>query len=242
MNATLRSLLLAAPLLAHGESVHAETPGSGNPVRTLPALPAGMTLPVQLSRTLHAGRLAPGLPVRATTTQRIPLGGQTYLPSGVALGGKVVATSAHVLALRFDTISFHGRSLPIVTRVLAIASFVAVADTGVPANGSTDRGNPSPANWTTAQVGGDQIARSGWSGPLINGVTKTVGSADYWGVYTLPATSDAPAHALGPFSASATGLFGFAPDCRLAPPPVTLSCAASTPALHRGDVLLLEVE
>ena len=181
MNAATR-VLLAVTVSAIGGLAHAETPGAGDPVQTLPTLPAGLTLPARLSQTIHAGRVAPGLPVRATTSQRIPLGRHTYLPAGVLLEGKVVAATAHLLTLRFDTIAFHGRSLPITTRALAIASFVAVSNTGAPANGSTDRGNPSPANWTTAQVGGDQVARSGWSGPLLNGVTETVGSADYWGV------------------------------------------------------------
>ena len=237
-----QSLLAVATSLALAGSIGAETAGAGRAVEGLPTLPAGTTLPAQLSRTLHAGRVAPGFPLRATTTQRIPLGNQTYLPSGVVLEGKVVATAPHVLTIQFDTITFHVHSLPIATRALAAASFVAVGETGIPANGSTDRGNSSPASWTTAQVGGDQVVRSGWSGPVINGTTQTVGSADYWGVYTLPATPDAAPHALGPFSANSSGLFGFASDCALAAPDLTIRCATSRPTLRRGDVLLLEVK
>lgn len=153
-----------------------------------------------------------------------------------------MASASHYLALQFDTVTFHGSSLPITTQVLAVASFVAVSITGIPANGSSDRGNPSPANWTTAQVGGDQVVRSGWSGPLVNSTTQTVGSADFWGVYTLPATPAGVPHALGPFSANVTGLFGVAPDCSLAQRQLSITCVTSRPVLHRGDVLLLEVQ
>ena len=239
--AVLRGLLTAAAWLTLSGSIPGETAGSGKAAEVLRSLPPGTTLPVQLSRTLRAGD-APGHLVRATTMQRIPLGGHTFLPSGVVLTGRVVITAAHAMTLRLDTITFQGRSLPIRTRALALASFVAVSTTGVPANGSTDRGNASPASWTTAQVGGDQVVRSGWSGPLINSTTQTVGSADYWGVYTLPATPDTPPHALGPFSAGATGLFGYAADCGLSEPQLTIHCATSRPTLHRGDALLLQVD
>ena len=234
----------ALSLLAAGRdgAASTETPGSGVAIGRLPNLPPGTTLPVQLSQTLHAARVAPGLLIHASTTQRTPLGGHAYLPAGVVLDGRIVAAGPHSLALQFDSIRFLETTRPVATHALAIASFVAVSETGVPANGSTDRGNSSPASWTTTQVGGDQVVRSGWSGPVINSVTETVGSADYWGVYALPVTPDAPAHALGPFSARSTGLFGFARDCHLSHPQTDISCVTTRPVLHRGDVLLLEVE
>lgn len=234
--------VLVLSLLSAAAMCPAESPGSGKPAEDISALPAGLTLPVHLSHSLHAGKTMPGQPIQASTTQRTPLGNQIYLPSGIVLRGEVIATSERSITFRFDTITFHGRSQPVATRLLAIASFVAVGQTGVPANGSTDRGNPSPANWTTAQVGGDQVARSGWSGPLVNSTTQIVGSADYWGVYTLPATPGALPHALGPFSAGAQGLFGFAVDCHLTPLQPTISCTTTQPSLHKDDVLLLQVE
>lgn len=70
------------------------------------------------------------------------------------------------------------------TDVIAVASMMEVNDTAAPANGSTDRGNPSQANWTTRQVGGDEVYRSGWVGDVYDDVMKKVGFADYYGVYS----------------------------------------------------------
>lgn len=211
----------------------------------LQPLAPGTYLPVTLHRSLRAGRTQVGTTVEATTTQRVPLPAQRYLKAGARLSGHVVqsATSPAVLALRFDRVDYHGATQPIAVRALAAANFVAMSDTRQPANGATDRGNSNPANWTTEQVGGDQVARSGWSGPVINQTTQTVGFADFDGVYALAAQTDGVPRALGVFSTSARGLFGYSADCGLVDDPgaISVRCAHSALVLHDGDNLLLEV-
>ncbi len=242
---SLRRLALLLVLPATALAAAPDSPGAGSAATTLTSLPPGLYLPVSLANTLHAGRTPAGTAVTLRTTQRIPLGNRTFLPRGTVLHATLTASAADpaTLTLQPASLTLHGKSIPLSATVLAVASFVAVDATGAPANGSTDRGNPDPASWTTAQVGGEQVMRSGWYGPLINGATQTVGSADPWGVYTLPPAPGTPPRALGPFSAGAQGLFGYPTDCRLSANPTqnTLSCPKSSLVLHHGDALLLQV-
>ncbi len=229
-------------LLAGAAHLHATTDsaGAGSPTSGLTVLPPGITLPVELGQTLHAGRTAVASVVTLRTTQRIPLGGGRYLPAKTTLSATVAASTAHpaTLALQPTSLTYRGVTLPLRATVLAIGGFVAVSDTAAPAAGSPDRGNPSPANWTTAQLGGDQIMRSGWYGPLVNATTQTVGSADPWGVYTLPSAPGDLPHALGPFSADARGLFGYPNSCQLRAN--TVRCTTDDLTLRHGDTLLLQ--
>lgn len=211
----------------------------------LEPLPPGTYLPVTLHRSLRAGRTHVGTRVEASTTQRVPLAAGRYLRAGARLSGSVVQSTASpaVLVFQFDRVDYHGATQPIAVRALAAANFIAMSDTRRPANGSTDRGNSNPANWTTEQVGGDQVVRSGWSGPVINQTTQTVGFADFDGVYLLPAETGGVPRALGVFSTGARGLFGYSNDCSLVADPVAISlrCAHSALVLRNGDNLLLEV-
>ncbi len=225
-------------------------------VGALQPLAAGVTLPVRLDHSLAAGKAKVGSKVAATTTQRVPVAPHLYLHHGVKLYGEVVTsihgdgTAAHpsVLGIRFTTMQYKHQSVPLLTKAIAIANFVQVGETALPTNGGSDRGNNSPASWTTAQVGGDLLDRSGWIGELVDGSLEKVGSADYFGVYTLPRPgADGGGmpfpRALGVFSASASGLYGMEEGTTLssAGGTITLRRPAGKLLLRLGDNLLLEV-
>ena len=80
-------------------------------VSELRPLPAGITLPVAVGRTLRAGKVKPGTVVLVKTTQRVPVSEDAYLNRGAALRGEVVTsdagdrTAAHpaTLTIRFTS-------------------------------------------------------------------------------------------------------------------------------------------
>ncbi|WP_433982930.1 hypothetical protein RBB78_13610 [Tunturiibacter empetritectus] len=182
-------LLLGVPPSASGSAQRSVS------VSTLEPLAAGVTLPVRLGRTLRAGKTRVGSTVVAKTTQRVPVTEGTYLDRGAELEGKVVASMAgdgtaglpSVLSIVFTSLRYHKQTIGMKTRAIAIANFVQVGDTFLPVQGGSDRGNSSEASWTTTQVGGDQVVRSGWVGSVVGSGLRTVGRADYYGVYSLPA-------------------------------------------------------
>jgi len=246
--ALLLALLLILPAQSHAQKSTA--------IAELRPLQPGITLPVRLSHALRAGNARPGARIVATTTQRVPVGAHSYLHHGATLFGNVVAstegdgTAAHpaTLSLRFTSLRYKNQTVPIATSAVAIANFVQVDDTTIPINGGSDRGNNSPASWTTSQIGGDILSRSGWIADLVDGSLHKVGSADYFGVYTLPQPpangSGAPfPRALGAFSATAAGLYGIEEGTTLhsANGVITLTRPARKLLLRDGDNLLLEV-
>ena len=224
------------------------------PIESLGPVPAGITLPVALEHALRAGAARVGEPVTAATTQRVPLSVEHYLPRGATVIGSVIASSGEdkatgqpaVIALRIDRLRYHGRTVPLRTRTLALANFTAVDDTAIPINGGGDRGEATPANWTTVQIGGDVLMRSGWIGVLDNGATQRVGYADFHGVYADPVRGGsggaALPRALGAFSSSVGGLYGFTDQARLSSTDGTLTVTSPGKlVLRTGDNLLLEV-
>ncbi len=243
-----RRLLLLSLGVSLVSCAHGQT---GSPAASIEALPAGITLPVQLSRELKAGHIQPGTTFLATTTQRVPIAPDRYLRRGVQVEGRVIASSAHggrdtgasTLTLRFTALRLGSQTLPISARTLAIANFVQVLDASVIATGSTDRGNPEPSGWTTNQVGGDQVYRSNWKGDVYSSYSHKVGFADYHGVYALPADNGLPPRALGVFSSNSAGLYGFRGSVSFSSKDrdTTLSDSTQTVRLRKGDDLLLEV-
>lgn len=196
-------------------SVGAQT---GTPLLRAVAPPAGQTLPVSLEHGVRAGRSQPGAAVVGYVTQRVPVSAQTYLPRGAEVLGTVVRSTAASgaqpaeITLRFDRLRWHGSTVPLPASAVALADVSEVRRSELPINGIADRDVPGPANWTTEQVGGDQLMRSGWVGELDGKGMRKVGFADFHGVYGDPA-SLAGGHslprALGAFSADAQGLYGF---------------------------------
>ena len=249
----LPGVALFVLLLALGSASHAQ---KSTPVAELQPLQDGVTLPVRLHRYIRAGAVKPGTRIVATTTQRIPVNDYSYLHHGAKLLGKVVTSTAgdgtpampSTLSIRFTSLQYRGRTVPIATKAIAIANFVQVGETSYPATGSADRGNNSPASWTTIQVGGNVIDRSGWIGQVCDRSFRKVGTADYFGVYTLPlkplnGAGPAFPHALGVFSTTASGLYGIEEGTTMhsAGGVITLTRPQGKLLLRDGDNLLLEV-
>lgn len=219
-------------------------------IPVLSPLPQGINLPVRLTRALKAGVAKPGIKFKAFTTQRVPVTLHSYLPAATEIDGEVLASQPasstsgpSVLTLRFTNIRYRGQSMPLQAKALAVANFVQVMDASVIASGATDRGNPDPANWTTNQVGGDQVYRSGWMGNVYSSHSKKVGFADFHGVYALPDSNTGLPRALGVFSSNSAGLYGFSDTASLASDGsrITVSDPSRPVILRKGDQLLLEV-
>lgn len=220
----------------------------------LTPLPNGTTLPVRLSHGLKAGKSRAGTPVLCFTTQRIPISATQYLPAGVELSGSVTASSAGdksagqpaTLAIHFESLRWRKHTEPVTLRALAIANFSTAEDTYDPISGGGDRENSTPANWATVQVGGDVLTRFNWEGELDNARTQKVGYSDFYGVYADPipiaAGGFAIPHAVGIFSTTAGGLYGFDHRARLqtSPGSFTVTSPGNLP-LRSGDQMLLEV-
>jgi hypothetical protein len=221
----------------------------------LHGLPPGVTLPVRLGRALRSGKVKVGTEVIVKTTQRVPVSENYYLNAGAEVDGEVVASTSGsgtaatpaTLSIQFTRLRYGKQSIPVKTKALAIANFMQVGYTAEPADGGPDMGNWSEANWTTKQVGGDTIVRSGWVGPVVGRTLETVGRADYYGVYSLPAASSDDGvpfpRAFGVFSTTAAGLYGYGHGCSLrsADGVITVTGPGKSIELRNGDNLLLEI-
>jgi hypothetical protein len=221
----------------------------------LEVLPPGVTLPVQLNRALRAGKIKVGTQIVVKTTQRVPVGENVYLKAGAEVDGEVVASVGYsrnsstpaTLSIRFNRLRYGKHSIPMKTKAVAIANFMQVTDTQLPADGGPDMGNTNEANWTTRQVGGDVIVRTGWVGPVVGNNVVKLGFADHDGVYSLatPEPDGGPSfpHALGVFSTTAAGLYGFekGSSLRSEDGTITVTGPGKSIELRNGDNLLLEV-
>jgi hypothetical protein len=222
----------------------------------LQSLRPGITLPVAVGRTLRAGKVKPGTVVVMKTTQRVPVSEDAYLKRGAAVRGEVVTsdagdgTAAHPakLTIRFTQLSYRGMTVPLVTRAVAMANLMYVDETFLPMMGGPDRGNSSEASWTTRQVGGEEVVRSGWVGPLVGAGLQTVGRADYYGVYSFPvqvggADGAMLPLAMGVFSTTARGLYGYDEGTQLESSGglITITNPRGRAVIRAGDHLLLEV-
>jgi hypothetical protein len=209
-----------------------------------------------MGRTLRAGKVKPGTVFQVKTTQRVPISANGYLKRGAAVRGVVVTsdagdgTTAHPseLTVRFTQFSYRGMTVPLEARAVAMANLMDVDDTFLSMQGGADRGNSSEASWTTRQVGGDEVVRSGWVGPVVGIGVRTVGSADYYGVYSLPAKLQGEngamvPRAMGVFSTTARGLYGYDEGTELESSGglITITNAKGRAVIRAGDDLLLEV-
>lgn len=234
-----RKLLLAISLLLCGSAFASE-----RKVQQLQPLPPGITLPVSLDRTLDQKHFHQGESIVASLYQRVPLAHGFYLPKRAKLLGIVVSSNGNTLELRWTELRLGHQSVPIAVKLLAAAHWMDVAGTNVPLGG-TDRGTSSPADWTTMQIGGDEVYRSGGSGAVYNQYSDRVGDADLFGVYAEPQSNGALPHAMGPFSTTSAGLY----DLRwmvLASPggpgrPIVFQLENDRWQLHAADALLLEI-
>lgn len=206
--------------------------------------PPGATLPVHINRTLKPQSLKPGQPISAPLIQTVPVNSNVSLPKGAKLDGRIVNVSGSSISILFDHLSWKGRTIPVHVRLVAAAAMMDIYDTGVPLAGP-DRGTADRNDWTTQQVGGDQIFLSGGSGTVYDKYSQPVGYANYSGVYANPSKPGELPRAMGPFSTSATGLHGF-PELSIASAggagaPITLAASKPDWKIRNGSALLLEV-
>jgi len=184
------------------------------------SIPAGTVLPGRLTASLDSRKLKPGQVIAARIMQDVPLP-VGKIPAGARIVGHIVSvtpmqkgTSTEV-ALRFDTLRFSHRSIPITTTLRALASMMDVADAQIPSTG-TDRG--TTFDWmTTNQIGGEVVYGQG--GPVTNG-SRFVGRAAPGGVLVHltdepgsrcwdPEENNHRLQALWLFASDACGLYGF---------------------------------
>ena len=90
------------------------------------------------------------------------------------------------------------------------------------------------------------VARSGWVGDVVGSGLHTVGHADFYGVYSLPVKlSDGAAvpRAMGVFSTTAEGLYGYDTGARLESSGglITVRNQEKRAVIRAGDDMLLEV-
>ncbi len=227
------ALLLAAAWPGAGAASHA--------VRALAPLPPGITLPVKLRQTLDARHASPGTPVTATLIQRVPLPDGDYLPGSAELLGTVLRGDGGTLELQFATLRLREAAEPVRLELLAAANWLDVIATHDPLGGSGGHGSSS--DWTTMQVGRDEIYYGGWAGPVYNQYSEPVGRADGTGVYAAPAAPGGLERAMGPFSTTSAGLYDL-PGLALDPGragTVVLQTTSPGWKLRAGTALLLQV-
>ena len=234
MRCLVAFLVLSVAATVHGVQVKKE----------LAPPPPGATLPVLIHQTLKPHNLQQGQPISAQLIQIVPVSANVYLPSGAKLNGHIVNVSDSSISILFDQLSWKGRTIPVHVRLIAAAGMMNVYDTKLPV-APPDRGTSNPGDWTTRQVGGDELFLQGWSGTVYDQYSQPVGYANYTGVYANPSSSGQLPRAMGPFSTTATGLHGF-PDLSIASAggsdmPITLAANKPNWQIRNGSALLLEV-
>jgi hypothetical protein len=185
----------------------AEASYGSKPADHLVAPPPGTTLPVSLTKTLRPLHLVAGQPISAHFIQRVPVSAVLYLPPKVEVIGHIVSSSSSLISILFTQLRWKNETVPIHVQLVSAGSVYEVLQASMPL-GATDRSTSSPANWTTRQIGGDEVYRSAGSGKLYDQYSQPVGFADLNGVYQDPSSAGEPPHAMGPFSTTAAGLYG----------------------------------
>ncbi|HTX41429.1 MAG TPA: hypothetical protein VMD25_06345 [Acidobacteriaceae bacterium] len=137
-------------------------------------IPPGTILPLRLDTGINAHKLRAGEEIRATVMQTIP---GTPVRRGTKVLGLVIHVAPAQVILRFDTVVWHRRQIPIRTNLRALASMMEVNAAYTPEE-QASRGL-TPETWTTQQIGGDQVYRGG--GPVTRGSIK-VGEPTAYGV------------------------------------------------------------
>jgi hypothetical protein len=101
-------------------------------------VPAGTVLPVMLTVTLDSNKAKAGEPVAGKIMQAVALSWGGDIPKGAKVLGHVAevqpgdGSSPSVLAVQFDKILVHGRTMTMKTNLRALASMMAVYDAQVP--------------------------------------------------------------------------------------------------------------
>jgi hypothetical protein len=217
---------------------------ASKPAKQLVEPQPGATLPVTMVTTVKPVHLVVGQPVTARFIQRVPVSTSSYLPRNVEVLGHIVSSGPSSVSILFTQLRWRDQTVAIHLQLVAAASPHNLLEASMPL-GATDRGTSSPADWTTRQVGGDEVYRSAGWGKVYDQYSQPVGYADLHGVYQDPLSSGEPSHAMGPFSTTATGLHGFtgvsivsAGDAGV---PITFGLSKPNWQLASGTALLLKV-
>ena len=106
-------------------------------------IPAGTVIPVMLNTSLNASKDSAGKNIEGKVMQDVltPLG--FTISKGSKVTGQIVSAgksggSDSTLALKFDSIQDHGRTVPLTAAVLAVASMQSVAQAQAPINSNPD--------------------------------------------------------------------------------------------------------
>jgi len=224
-------------------------------------LAPGTTIPVSFSRGIDANHARNGDAVFARTTQPIQVAGRKLLPAGAEVVGHVVSVSsfsydktpyveqkAGTLTVQFDTLHANGVDVPLNVYVRALADPVTARDAELP--NAYDDGLR-----TRHQIGGDEVTPS--QNEVLSRNGDTVGYLKRGGVYAhlIAASGNSPEgcdgtdseQAMGLFSASACGLYGFT-DISLVgtgrrdgSSTLSLTSRRHSPKIWKNSVALLEV-
>jgi len=198
---------------------------SGEPasaaVRSVPVIPEGYILPVQLDGTLSIEDARSGDAIKARIMQEVPLPNREKISFRSVLKGSVLKVARDAdetgveLTMHFDVLSHRGRDLSVVTSLRSIASYGTVRDAERPVATFDEA---FPTSWaTTVQIGGD--IRYGDGDTVRNRWNETVGKAVFGGVLVHakantalgcnePVDADDHPQALWLFSADACGVYG----------------------------------
>lgn len=208
----------------------------------LAPVPAGSTLPVRVEHTLDQEHMRLGEEVKVQLLQRVPLGDKRYLPAGAELVGFVTTATPQQLAITWNELRLHAAAEPVHVRLMAAADSFDVEQTRLPLGGPTR----STSEWTTRQVGGDEVYGINVPAIVYDQYSRPVARADGTGVYAPPLAPGLPERALGPFSTTAAGLYDL-PGLTLAShggegsAPMVLQLAGDRWRLRANSALLLEV-
>lgn len=227
------------------------------------ALAPQTTLPIAFTQTLNANHVKAGDPVIARTLETVRLGNGQEVKAGAEVLGHVseaqpfvfdktpyAKQNQAVLVMQFDSLQTRqGDKIPLHVYLRAIADTFATTAAYEPRPSDED-----PLHSTT-QVGGDILTPS--QNEIMNRDGDVVGYNKRGGAYAhLIANTGSGAarcdetnteQAMGPFSASACGLYGFR-DLALTSTGLgsdsssfTLISRRRSPEIHRGSTALLEV-
>ncbi|HEY0263974.1 MAG TPA: hypothetical protein VGC07_05575 [Granulicella sp.] len=239
-----RSLLCTASILALAGAAQAQQS----------VLAPGTTLPIVFPHKIDGAHAHVGDVVEARTTEAVPLASGGMLPRGARISGHVVQSgefhfnTAHyavqqpaTLAIAFDAVTIGGESVPVHVTVRALADALTTWDAQRPLASDMD------PTGTTTQIGGDQVTPR--AEEVLSRDGDIVGYKRGSDVYAhLISSGSCPGstteQAVGLFSASACGLYGFEGVSLRQNTNGSFELFSShyTPKIWRSSVALLQVE
>jgi hypothetical protein len=214
---TLLAPLGALPSVAQSAGFRAEPTAKPGDLE----IPVGTILPVRLNHALSSKNAAAGQEVTGRIMQDVPLPNHAEIHEGAKVSGRIVSVQRAEngrdgkISFRFDSLEIHGRKIPIVTNLRALAGFMEIQSAQTP---EFTPGFGTPYIWAnTRQIGGDEVY--GVAGPVANQSYGEVGKGVYGGVLVHvrarpgskcrgPLDADDRLQALWVFSADACGVYG----------------------------------